>query len=59
MKIPMGGKPGPISKIAEGVSGTGRHGGKLVKAAVGKQMGHSKAPVTPVKSDRGNFSIKG
>lgn len=36
----------------------GKNGGVLSKVAAGK-MGHSQAPVTPVRSDRGNFSIKG
>jgi hypothetical protein len=52
------GAPGKIGKAVAGLTATGRHGGKLQKVAAGK-MGHSQAPVTPVKSDRGDFKIKG
>lgn len=52
---PGGGK---IAKAATGIDGTGRHGGVLQKAAVGKAMGHSKMPTQPVSTDRGAFKIR-
>ena len=57
IKLPKELKPA-VSPVAKGLAGTGRHGGVLQKVAAGK-MGHSQAPMTPIKSDRGNFKIKG
>lgn len=55
-----GGKLGQRARLAEtleGMHATGRHGGKLQKAA--DTGGHKKQSVSPVKSDRGDFAIKG
>lgn len=56
--IPFGDKPSPAAQIVKGMGATGRHGGVLQKVSAGK-MGHAKPPTTPVKTDRGNFKIKG
>lgn len=53
--IPFADKPAPVVAT---VKAAGRTGGVLQKVAAGK-MGHSKPPTTSVKSDRGNFRIKG
>lgn len=56
--VPFADKPLPVAQITKGIAATGRAGGILSKVAAGK-AGHEKQGMTPVKSDRGNFKLKG